>query len=229
MQQPCLQPCHPCGTPLPCCFAATRITFVAAEMTEEVILDPPKIGIKLKSENVDIAYPPLFQSGGHYDLKLNAACDDNPLHDGEALALHTGLQRLRETALLVGPCAVVGASEADFLPPAAACRRLSFSAQSYCSMCIWWHASRCASRRLSYSAVLPAILLHTVLHRRHPGVPGHALSVLLCQHRTHIHHQPQQGSGGAVRGTAGSSRCSLRSTQRGPAGQDSHGGSCQGN
>jgi hypothetical protein len=53
-------------------------------MTEEVILDPPKVGIKLKAENVDIAYPPLFQSGGSYDLKLNAACDDNALHDGEA-------------------------------------------------------------------------------------------------------------------------------------------------
>ncbi|WIA33317.1 hypothetical protein OEZ86_006455 [Tetradesmus obliquus] len=56
-----------------------------SEMTEEVILDPPKIGIKLKAENVDIAYPPLFQSGGAYDLKLNAACDDNALHDGVIL------------------------------------------------------------------------------------------------------------------------------------------------
>ncbi|KAF6251518.1 global transcription factor [Scenedesmus sp. NREL 46B-D3] len=56
-----------------------------SEMTEEVILDPPKVGIKLKAENVDIAYPPLFQSGGNYDLKLNAACDDNALHDGVIL------------------------------------------------------------------------------------------------------------------------------------------------
>jgi hypothetical protein len=62
-----------------------------AEMTEEVILDPPKVGIKLKAENVDIAYPPLFQSGGSYDLKLNAACDDNPLHDGEAPAAAAAL------------------------------------------------------------------------------------------------------------------------------------------
>jgi hypothetical protein len=52
-------------------------------MTEEVILNPPKIDIKLKPENVDIAYPPLFQSGGHFELKLNTQADDNPLHGGE--------------------------------------------------------------------------------------------------------------------------------------------------
>ena len=59
------------------------LLLLLSEMTEEVITDPPKIGVKLKQENVDIAYPPLFQSGGHYDLKLNAACDDNNLHDGK--------------------------------------------------------------------------------------------------------------------------------------------------
>ncbi len=32
--------------------------------TEEVITDPSKINVKLKKENVDIAYPPIFQSGG---------------------------------------------------------------------------------------------------------------------------------------------------------------------
>lgn len=53
-----------------------------SELTEEVILNPPKIDIKLKPENVDIAYPPLFQSGGHFDLKLNAQADDNALHAG---------------------------------------------------------------------------------------------------------------------------------------------------
>jgi nucleosome binding factor SPN SPT16 subunit len=52
-------------------------------MTEEVILNPPKIDIKLKPENVDIAYPPLFQSGGKFDLRLNATTDDQPLHGGE--------------------------------------------------------------------------------------------------------------------------------------------------
>jgi hypothetical protein len=28
----------------------------------------------------------LFQSGGNYDLKLNAACDTDALHDGEQAA-----------------------------------------------------------------------------------------------------------------------------------------------
>jgi len=54
------------------------------EMTEEVILNPPKVDIKLKPDNVDIAYPPLFQSGGKFDLKLNASTNDDPLHGGEA-------------------------------------------------------------------------------------------------------------------------------------------------
>jgi nucleosome binding factor SPN SPT16 subunit len=54
-------------------------------MTEEVILNPPKIDIKLKPENVDIAYPPLFQSGGKFDLRLNATTDDQALHGGELI------------------------------------------------------------------------------------------------------------------------------------------------
>uniref|UniRef100_A0A7S0S408 FACT complex subunit n=1 Tax=Chlamydomonas leiostraca TaxID=1034604 RepID=A0A7S0S408_9CHLO len=52
------------------------------EQTEQVILDPAKIGVKLKAENCDIAYPPIFQSGGKYDLKVSAVSDDAPLHDG---------------------------------------------------------------------------------------------------------------------------------------------------
>lgn len=32
--------------------------------TEEVITDPSKVNVKLRKENVDIAYPPIFQSGG---------------------------------------------------------------------------------------------------------------------------------------------------------------------
>ncbi len=32
-----------------------------SEMTEEVITDPSKIGVKLRADNVDIAYPPIFQ------------------------------------------------------------------------------------------------------------------------------------------------------------------------
>jgi len=53
-----------------------------SEMTEQVITDPSKLGIKLKAENVDIAYPPIFQSGGKYDLRVSVASDDNVLHDG---------------------------------------------------------------------------------------------------------------------------------------------------
>lgn len=52
-----------------------------AEMTEEVITDPAKINLKLKQDNVDIAYPPLFQSGGNYELKVGIASDDSVLHD----------------------------------------------------------------------------------------------------------------------------------------------------
>ena len=44
-----------------------------------------KAQIKLKAENVDIAYPPIFQSGGNYDLKLSAASDDSILHAGVIL------------------------------------------------------------------------------------------------------------------------------------------------
>lgn len=33
--------------------------------TEKVILDPLKVKVKLKAENVDICYPPVFQSGGN--------------------------------------------------------------------------------------------------------------------------------------------------------------------
>jgi len=31
---------------------------------------------------VDVAYPPLFQSGGDYDLKLSAGSNDKPMHYG---------------------------------------------------------------------------------------------------------------------------------------------------
>jgi nucleosome binding factor SPN SPT16 subunit len=36
----------------------------------------------LQSEVVDVAYPPLFQSGGKYDLKLSTTSDDSTLHYG---------------------------------------------------------------------------------------------------------------------------------------------------
>lgn len=40
-----------------------------SERVEEVITKPEKINLKLKSDSVDIAYPPVVQSGGTYDLK----------------------------------------------------------------------------------------------------------------------------------------------------------------
>ncbi len=51
-------------------------------LAEEAILDPSKVGVKLKADAVDIAYPPSFQSGGAYDLRPSAPCDDANLHDG---------------------------------------------------------------------------------------------------------------------------------------------------
>lgn len=50
------------------------------EVTEKVILDPLKVKVKLKSENVDICYPPIFQSGGKFDLKPSASSDDDNLY-----------------------------------------------------------------------------------------------------------------------------------------------------
>ena len=36
----------------------------------------------LQADVVDVAYPPIFQSGGNYDLKLSGISDDNPMHYG---------------------------------------------------------------------------------------------------------------------------------------------------
>jgi nucleosome binding factor SPN SPT16 subunit len=53
-----------------------------AEQTEEVIVEPAKIQVKLKADNCDVAYPPIIQSGGKYDLKVSAGSDDHTLHHG---------------------------------------------------------------------------------------------------------------------------------------------------
>jgi nucleosome binding factor SPN SPT16 subunit len=53
-----------------------------AEAVEAAISEPAKMGVKLKAEVVDVAYPPLFQSGGEYDLRLSAASSDRALHPG---------------------------------------------------------------------------------------------------------------------------------------------------
>lgn len=48
--------------------------------TEKAILNPHKIGVKLKAENVDICYPPIFQSGGDFNLRPSAQSNDSPLY-----------------------------------------------------------------------------------------------------------------------------------------------------
>ncbi|CAK9185979.1 unnamed protein product [Ilex paraguariensis] len=48
--------------------------------TEKVILEPARIKVKLKAENVDICYPPIFQSGGEFDLKPSASSNDLNLY-----------------------------------------------------------------------------------------------------------------------------------------------------
>ncbi|KAL5993697.1 FACT complex subunit spt16 [Asimina triloba] len=48
--------------------------------TEKAILDPVKAKVKLKPENVDICYPPIFQSGSEFDLKPSASSNDEHLY-----------------------------------------------------------------------------------------------------------------------------------------------------
>lgn len=48
--------------------------------TEKVILNPIKVDVKLKPENVDICYPPIFQSGGVFDLRPSASSNDDKLY-----------------------------------------------------------------------------------------------------------------------------------------------------
>ncbi|KAF7824947.1 FACT complex subunit SPT16-like [Senna tora] len=48
--------------------------------TEKAILEPSKVNCKLKAENVDICYPPIFQSGGEFDLKPSAVSNNELLH-----------------------------------------------------------------------------------------------------------------------------------------------------
>lgn len=48
--------------------------------TEKAILEPTRAGVKLKAENIDICYPPIFQSGGEFDLRPSAASNDEMLY-----------------------------------------------------------------------------------------------------------------------------------------------------
>ncbi|XP_062081762.1 FACT complex subunit SPT16-like [Humulus lupulus] len=56
--------------------------------TEKAILEPARIKVKLKAENVDICYPPIFQSGGDFDLKPSASSnDDNLCYDSTSVII----------------------------------------------------------------------------------------------------------------------------------------------
>ncbi|XVF41716.1 hypothetical protein PTKIN_Ptkin01aG0302400 [Pterospermum kingtungense] len=48
--------------------------------TEKTILEPTRIKVKLKAENIDICYPPIFQSGGEFDIKPSASSNDENLY-----------------------------------------------------------------------------------------------------------------------------------------------------
>lgn len=48
--------------------------------TEKAILEPTRAGVKLKADNIDICYPPIFQSGGEFDLRPSAASNDEMLY-----------------------------------------------------------------------------------------------------------------------------------------------------
>ncbi|OMO95969.1 hypothetical protein COLO4_15580 [Corchorus olitorius] len=48
--------------------------------TEKAIVNPQLAKVKLKPENVDICYPPIFQSGGEFDLRPSAASNDENLY-----------------------------------------------------------------------------------------------------------------------------------------------------
>ncbi|KAF2300884.1 hypothetical protein GH714_018015 [Hevea brasiliensis] len=47
---------------------------------EKAIMDPAKAKAKLKAENCDICYPPIFQSGGEFDLRPSAASNEEYLY-----------------------------------------------------------------------------------------------------------------------------------------------------
>ncbi|KAM7259484.1 hypothetical protein ACFE04_015225 [Oxalis oulophora] len=58
------------------------------EEAEKAIMDPTKAKVKLKADNVDICYPPIFQSGGEFDLRPSAQSNDEHLYyDSESVII----------------------------------------------------------------------------------------------------------------------------------------------
>jgi nucleosome binding factor SPN SPT16 subunit len=51
-----------------------------SEKIENALQDPNACQVRLKAENLDSAYPPIVQSGGAYDLRLNAQSDTRNIH-----------------------------------------------------------------------------------------------------------------------------------------------------
>lgn len=49
------------------------------EMIEEAVTNPSLVGVKLKQDLLDIAFPATVQSGGVYDLRATAQNDERPL------------------------------------------------------------------------------------------------------------------------------------------------------
>ncbi|XP_026432051.1 FACT complex subunit SPT16-like [Papaver somniferum] len=50
------------------------------EDTEKAVQEPAKVKVKLKADNVDICYPPIFQSGGEFDLRPSASSNEENLY-----------------------------------------------------------------------------------------------------------------------------------------------------
>ncbi|KAF8659787.1 hypothetical protein HU200_058252 [Digitaria exilis] len=59
--------------------ASAMRKFVVPKL-ENIVMGEKKIDVKLKAENVDICYPPIFQSGGKYDLRPGALSNDDDLY-----------------------------------------------------------------------------------------------------------------------------------------------------
>ena len=57
-----------------------------SEKVEEVVTDPSRLQLRMNANKVDIAYPPILQSGGVYDLRISAQSDERVLQYDVVLA-----------------------------------------------------------------------------------------------------------------------------------------------
>ena len=60
-----------------------------SEVISAMVRTPSKCGIKLKPQCCDVAYLPVVQSGGNFNLSVGAESDDARLHDG-VVVVHFG-------------------------------------------------------------------------------------------------------------------------------------------